>query len=201
MATVKSAPRRRMTAAARRDQVLDVTRSIVAERGFQGVSIQTVAASAGITRPIVYEHFGSLDGLLDELVRREMSKALEQIEATALGDLGAADPVELMLESLSSYLAAVAANPDTWRLVLMPPAGAPPSLASRVERGRARVLRGLAAAVRPGALSGLSRDPEVTARILSAMADEYARLILEAPALHTAERLLTHARLWLSNVA
>ncbi len=48
----------RMTAEARREQLLDVTKAIVAERGFHAVSIEAVAREAGITRPIVYGHVG-----------------------------------------------------------------------------------------------------------------------------------------------
>ncbi len=199
VAAVKGEPRRRMSAAARREQVLDVARSIVAERGFPGVSIQLVAARAGVTRPIVYEHFGGLEGLLEAIVAREMGRALEQIETTALSDLSTGNPTELMLDSLGRYLAAVAANPETWRLVLTPPEGAPASLRRRIVRGRERVLRSLTAAVRPGSLPGdLSEDPELTARILSAMADEYALMVLENPRRYTPERLLGHARWWLA---
>ena len=191
-----------MTAAARREQVLDVARAMVAESGFQGVAIQDVAARAGVTRPIVYEHFDGLEALLEAIVQREMARALEQIEATALGDLSTGDPVELMLESLGKYLRVVAANPDTWRLVLTPPEGAPASLRKQIVKGRGRALRRLTDAVRPGSLPGeLSADPELTARILSAMADEYARMVLESPKRHPPELLLGHARRWLEHAA
>ncbi len=201
MAVARTAPRRRMSAQARRLQLLDVARGIVAERGFQDVSIQAVATQAGVTRPIVYEHFGGLDGLLEEIVEREMSRALEQIEATALGDLSAGDPAELMLDSLSRFLFAVASAPDTWRLVLTPPEGAPASLRRRIVRGRERVLRSLAAAVQPESLpESFSKDPELTARILSAMADEYALMVIESPTQYPPERLLEHARRWLTGL-
>src|SRR2546428_4332772 len=58
----------RMTASERREQLLDVTKAIVAERGFHAVSIEAVAREAGITRPIVYGHFADLQGLLEALV-------------------------------------------------------------------------------------------------------------------------------------
>src|ERR1700733_778912 len=67
--------RRRLSGEDRREQILDVTAAIVARSGFGAVSIQGVATAAGISRPIVYEHFGDLDGLLEALVRREMAAA------------------------------------------------------------------------------------------------------------------------------
>ncbi len=190
----------RMTAPERREQLLDVTSEIVAERGFQAVSIQSVARGAGISRPIIYEHFGDLTGLLEALVEREMVRALAQISETELGDLTEGDPVELMLESLRKYLSAVERHPSTWRLVLMAPEGAPELLRKSILRGRATVLDSLVKAVRPTLTSANDApDPELTARILSAIADEYARLVLIDPQRFSPERLLPHARWWIAH--
>jgi AcrR family transcriptional regulator len=191
----------RMTAPVRREQLLDVTSDIVAEQGFQAVSIQSVARRAGISRPIVYEHFGDLSGLLEALVERETGRAIEQISQTALGDLREGDPPELMLESLRTYLGAVERHPSTWRLVLMPPEGAPEILRESIARGRGDALNSLARELRPGLTSGgEAPDPQLTARILSAVADEYARLLLTEPSQFPPERLLLHARWWLDHL-
>jgi AcrR family transcriptional regulator len=189
---------RRLPADARREQILDVTAAIVAAGGFGAASIQGVATAAGISRPIVYEHFGDLDGLLRALVRREMAAAGEQVSVTQLRDLTAGDPTELMLESLGLFLNAVEAHPDTWRLVLMPPEGAPPNLRKSILRGRATVLERLAHSVRAGLKPGGADppDPELTASVLSAISDEYGRLVLADPKRYSPERLLAHAR-WL----
>ena len=63
-----------------------------------------------------------------------------------------------MTESLRTYLTAVARHPDTWRLVLMPPEGAPEVLRRAIANGRAAVLERLVRAVRPGLRPG-NRDP------------------------------------------
>jgi AcrR family transcriptional regulator len=182
----------------RREQILDVTAAIVAKGGFGSVSIQGVASAAGISRPIVYEHFGDLDGLLRALVRREMAAAGEQVSATRLRDLTEGDPTELMLESLGSFLSAVEAHPNTWRLVLMAPEGAPANLRKSILRGRAAVLESLAHSVRAGLKPGGADppDPELTASVLSAISDEYGRLVISDPKRYSPERLLAHAR-WL----
>ena len=186
-----------MTAPARREQLLDVTAEIVGEQDFRSVSVQAVSRRAGVSRPVVYEHFGDLHGLLEALVAREGARAMSQVNKTALGDLRDGDPAELMLQSLSTYLGVVAEHPNTWRLVLMPPEGAPELLRKSVANGRAEVLDGLTNALRPGAIPGdESPDPEMTARILSTIADEYARLVLTDPERFASERLLAHAR-WL----
>jgi AcrR family transcriptional regulator len=183
-----------MSAEERRRQLLDVTRAIVARDGFHAVSIEAVARRAGITRPIVYGHFTDLGGLLEALVDRESERALEQLAAVLPRDLGGADPREPLLAALRGYLEAVEAEPVTWRLVLMPPEGAPPVLRDRIAQGRAAVVAQLSEAMRPGIGPGReSPDPELTARTLSALADEAARLLLTDPQRYPIERLLAHA--------
>ena len=184
----------RLTATERREQLLDATKAIVAERGFHAVSIEAVAREAGVSRPIVYGHFDDLRGLLEALVRREGARALAQLGAVLPTDLGAGDPRALLLAGLRGYLEAVRGDPDTWRLVLMPPEGAPDLLRDLLARGRTAVLGHLAEAARPGlGPGGPSPDPELTARTLSAVADEAARLLLTDPARYDVERLMAHA--------
>ena len=96
----------------------------------------------------------------------------------------------------------VAADPETWRNVLMPPEGAPTLLRDRIAAGRAAVVAQLTELVRPGFGPGReSPDPELTAHTLSALADENARLMLSDPERFPAERFLGHARWLLSVVA
>jgi AcrR family transcriptional regulator len=193
--TPRVAATSRLTAPQRREQLLDVTKAIVATRGFHAISIEAVAREAGISRPIVYGHFGDLTGLLEALVEREGERALAQLGDVLPGDLADGDPRETLLAALRSYLEAVEADPDTWRLVLMPPEGAPAVLRKRIAVGRNAVVAQLAGAIGSGAGGG-SPDAELTARTLSAVADEAARLVLTDPSQYPAERLIAHAR-WL----
>jgi AcrR family transcriptional regulator len=184
----------RMSAEARREQVLDATKAIVAEAGFHAVSIEAVARRAGITRPIVYSHFGDLRGLLEALVERESARALSQLAAVLPTDLGDGDPREILLAAQRGYLGVVASDPDTWRLLLMPTEGAPALLRERIAGGRAAVVAQLAQAVAAGLGSARSPDPELTAHMLSATSDADARLLLDDPAQYPVERLLAHTR-------
>ena len=61
-----------MTGAERREQLLGVGRRLFAERGFDAASIEEVAARAGVSKPVVYEHFGGKEGLYAVVVDREM---------------------------------------------------------------------------------------------------------------------------------
>jgi AcrR family transcriptional regulator len=181
----------------RREQLLDVTKAIVDERGFHAVSIEAVAREAGITRPVVYGHFADLRALLEALVDREGERALSQLADVLPTDLGEGDARAKLLAGMRGYLEAVQADPATWRLVLMPPEGAPAVLRERVAQGHAAVVAALAAAVgAPGAPGRESPDPELTARMMSTLSDESARLVLTDPEHFPPERILAHTS-WL----
>lgn len=185
----------RMSRAARRGQLLDATKAIVTSNGFHAVSIEAVARQARISRPIVYSHFHDLHGLLEALVDREVARALTQLASVLPGDLGSGDAREILIAALRAYLEAVRCDADTWRLVLMPPEGAPSALRERITQGRAAVVDQLAQAVGSGLVPGReSPDPEMTARTLAAVGDESARLTLTDPERYPAQRMLAHAR-------
>jgi AcrR family transcriptional regulator len=185
----------RLTARERREQLLDATKEVVDRDGFHAVSIEAVAREAGITRPVVYGHFHDLSALLEALVQREGARALAQLSAVLPARVGADDPGEALLTAFRGYLEAVRSDPVTWRLVLMPPEGAPDVLRDAIGAGRSAVLAQLAEAIRRGARpERRSPDPELTARALSAVADEAARLVLTDPDAYPIERILLHAR-------
>jgi AcrR family transcriptional regulator len=192
-----STTRTRLSAEERREQLLDVTREIAGEQGFHAISIEAVARRAGITRPVVYGHFKDLGALLDAMVDREGDRALTQLAEVLPSVLAEGDRIEMLLAALKGYLDAVRAEPVTWRLVLMPPEGAPPIMRSKIAEGRAAVVAQLAVAMSPGFGPGReSPDPELTARSVSEYSDAMARLILTDPETWPVERILDHTR-WL----
>jgi AcrR family transcriptional regulator len=192
----------RLPRAARREQLLDVTKEIVGEAGLHRVSIDRVAREAGISRPIVYEHFSDLTGLLTALLEREGSRALAQLSEVlprAIGDPTepGADVLDMLISALTGYLDAVRSDPVTWSLVLMPPEGVPDFLREGTDAARAAIVAQLAALIeRAYAPHGGQRspDPELTASSMSAVAEHWAKLLLTDPERFDRERLLVHAR-------
>jgi len=64
----------RMTSVQRREQLIRVARDLFAEHGVEATSVEEIAATAGVSKPIVYEHFGSKDGLYAVVVDREVQR-------------------------------------------------------------------------------------------------------------------------------
>ena len=75
--------KRRMTGKERREQLIAIGRSVFAERGCEGTSVEEIAARAGVSKPVLYEHFGGKEGLYAVVVDREMLR-LEGIITAAL---------------------------------------------------------------------------------------------------------------------
>ncbi|MBT2230770.1 TetR/AcrR family transcriptional regulator [Nonomuraea sp. NEAU-A123] len=71
--------RRRMTGRERREQLIQISRTLFAEKGFDGTSIEEIAATAQVSKPVVYEHFGGKEGVYAVVVDREMQKLLSMI--------------------------------------------------------------------------------------------------------------------------
>ncbi|WP_407674820.1 TetR/AcrR family transcriptional regulator [Nonomuraea fuscirosea] len=71
--------RRRMSGAERREQLISIGRTLFAEKGFDGTSIEEIAATAQVSKPVVYEHFGGKEGVYAVVVDREMQKLLGMI--------------------------------------------------------------------------------------------------------------------------
>jgi AcrR family transcriptional regulator len=69
----------RLNAAARRAQLVEVGRTVFAERGFEAASVEEIAARAGVTKPIVYAHFGGKEGLYAVIVDREVEHIVGRI--------------------------------------------------------------------------------------------------------------------------
>lgn len=100
----------RMTAVERREQLLSVGRSLFAHEGYEAVSVEEIAAKAGVSKPIVYEHFGGKEGLYAVVVDREM-RAFTSTLYDALSD--ASVPPEQLVERTSmALLGYIENNPD-----------------------------------------------------------------------------------------
>lgn len=59
-----------MPRAQREAQILDIAEQVFAERGYQGTTMEEIAERVGVTKPLIYEYFGSKEGLLSSCIQR-----------------------------------------------------------------------------------------------------------------------------------
>jgi AcrR family transcriptional regulator len=72
----------RMTGTQRREQLIEIGRTLFAERGYEAASVEEISQRAQVSKPVVYEHFGGKEGLYAVVVDREMSTLLSMITAS-----------------------------------------------------------------------------------------------------------------------
>jgi AcrR family transcriptional regulator len=101
----RPAPARvRMSGKERREQLLDVGRSLLADKGFNGTSIEEIAHRAGVSKPVVYEHFGGKEGLYAVVVEREMDRLLSRITSALSGGTHPRELLERAAGALLDYV-------------------------------------------------------------------------------------------------
>ena len=132
----------------RREHLIDAALEVILERGYAGVSIEAIAREAGITRPVVYDHFPNLNRLLHAVIEREERISLAQLAEVVPEEPGDHEPGELLAAGVARFLDAVTSRPATWRIILLPLEGTPEIVREHVEVNRARVLARIEALVR-----------------------------------------------------
>lgn len=92
------APRVRMPRAQREEQILRVAEEVFAERGFQATTMEDIAERVGVTKPLIYEYFGSKEGLLSACITNARTQLRVATEAAWLG-VGDEAPLEVVLRA------------------------------------------------------------------------------------------------------
>ena len=105
--------RTRLPRAERERQILDAALVVFAERGFQNASMDAVAERVGVTKPVVYTHFGSKEGLL--LACLAQARA-ELLAVTTAASAAADRPEEALRQGTLAFFRYVENRP-AWSLM------------------------------------------------------------------------------------
>jgi AcrR family transcriptional regulator len=122
--------RRRLARADRATVLIEAAEQTFAARGYAGASMAEIAERAGVTKPVVYDHFGSKDGLLAEVIRRAGVELRVALEAS----VGAAtSPEDALRRGLRTYFDFIEAHAESWAVLLTEGAGSPAGTAALEE--------------------------------------------------------------------
>lgn len=187
MSKAAVAPRKRRAYAARvpieerRTQLLDAALRLIANDGYTGLTVEAIAAEAGVTKPVVYGAYANLPLLLGELLDRTHADALTQLLA-ALPQPGG-QPDRLTADVTRAWARAVRDNPTTWAPILLIGAHTPPGVLDRIEAGRAQVRAGLIGAITGNKRLGARerRRLEMAGQAIIAAAEHFGRRLLLEP--------------------
>ena len=140
MAQVADFKHGRVPRAVRERQLLELAEALFAERGYAGASMDELARRAGVTKPVVYELFGSKDGLFAACVDRSIERLAADI-ATAVRAQD--DPEERLRAGGLAFIRFAAANRVAWDLMSM--GGSFEQKARAVRSSQAELIRELMA--------------------------------------------------------
>nr|WP_210424509.1 TetR/AcrR family transcriptional regulator [Gephyromycinifex aptenodytis] len=104
-----------MTGKQRREQLLGVSRRLFADKGYEGTTVEEIAAKAGVSKPVVYEHFGGKEGMYAVVVDREIQALLDAIT----GALSERIHARLLLEQAAlALLDYIETSPEGFRILV-----------------------------------------------------------------------------------
>ena len=192
-----------MSAAERREQLLDVALEILCEQGSEALSIDAIAKGAGITRPVVYTQFGDLPGLLAALFEREEKHVLTQLARAIPIQVGEVDPDDVIVNAIETFFTAVRERPYTWQIVLTPPQGVPRALYETVVARREAVIEQITPLIAWGVTKRggpVGLDHRLLARIILTIAEEGGRLVVTQPDVYTPAMLTEQARVLVASL-
>ena len=105
---------RRLTAEQRRQQLFAVALGLFAQRGYRATTMDDIAEAAGVTKPLLYQHFSSKRALYLELVHSIARDLLEAIERAVRQADGPRQQVEL---GFAAYFRLVVSHEAEFRLL------------------------------------------------------------------------------------
>ncbi|MEU5882591.1 TetR/AcrR family transcriptional regulator [Spirillospora sp. NPDC047279] len=98
----------------RRRALLEAADRVIQREG-PGASMASIAAEAGISKPILYRHFGDKSGLYQALAERHTRKLIEGVRA----EFSRATSVRARVRStIDTYLSTISANLNLYRFLM-----------------------------------------------------------------------------------
>jgi AcrR family transcriptional regulator len=150
------APRRRLSAAQRREEILAAALAVFGRRGYHGASLEDVAGAAGVSKALIYEHFASKEDLRSALLADHAGELFRRLAAN--GERGGSGD-ERLRGGLDAFFGFVQERHEAWRMLFRD--AADPELAGVREQVQEQAVNVIVAliAADPGAFAeGLSPD-------------------------------------------
>ena len=134
----------RLPAARRRRQLLDTARAVFAERGFHSTSMNDIAEAAGVTKPVLYQHFSSKRDLFLEVLEDVGGRLEETIAKAAAGAPGPREQVEA---GFGAYFRFVAVEQDAFQVLFGGDTRRDPEFARQAAATEASIAASIAALI------------------------------------------------------
>ena len=169
----KGVSKKRMRASERRAQLLDVARKVFGTSGFHAVSMDDVAKEAGVTKPILYDHFPSKKDLYLELLDADLADLHDQVKTALDSPIGNRERIRTAFQV---YFDFVDEQADGFRLMMQETVGAEKDFREKVKAVRDRIQDEVAALINRESRGLLdSEHADVAAAALVGMVETVAQ--------------------------
>jgi AcrR family transcriptional regulator len=163
----------RVPRAVRERQLIELAEELFSERGYQGASMDELARRAGVTKPVVYELFGSKDGLFRACLERSAELLATRIAEAVRAET---DPEARLRAGGLAFLRFAADHRVAWELMME---GRFSDAATAVRRRQAALVHEL---LREMAPAGIDQDElEVAAHAINSAYEGVAHWMWEHP--------------------
>jgi AcrR family transcriptional regulator len=167
-----------MTRTAREQQLLDLAEELFLANGYDRTTIEDIARAAGVTRPVVYEHYGSKEGIYLACVRR----ARDQFNTDVMRAVaGTDDPLEQLRRGADAYYRVLERDPRRWQLLFGPGGLVSGTLGEELTRERFRTVNLLADLFEPHLPQHDQRQVDAFAHATSGSAEQLGHWWLAHP--------------------
>jgi AcrR family transcriptional regulator len=142
---------KRLPRAVREQQMLDAAVQMFSVNGYHDTSMDSIAAEARISKPMLYLYYGSKEELFGACLARELTRFIDGVRADIDTEQG---PKDLLRNTIVSFLHYIDANRASW-LVMYTQATSSQAFAQTVREGRERIIDLVGGLLRAG-----TRNPE-----------------------------------------
>ena len=91
-----------------------VAARLFAERGYDATSVREIVEAAGVTKPTLYYHFGSKQGLAEALLTRPLTEFIGRLRALSERET---DPIRLLKGTFEAHIGLIVEDPDRGRFL------------------------------------------------------------------------------------
>ena len=166
--------------------MLDAALQVYLRTGYDGASMDAIAAEAGVTKPVLYDCYPNKRELFAALLHREAERLLEATTASMPQELDLEHPASTLRGGLTGFFRAVASLPDSFRATVMAVHdGLDPQIAAGVEEHRSRqvqLMSGMISAwLHSAGVEEADQKAEISANAIGGISDAFARMIVTDP--------------------
>jgi AcrR family transcriptional regulator len=139
-----SPPRRRLSAAQRRQRILDAAQEVFAQHGYHGASLDGIARASGTSKALIYEHFESKRAMHETLLAEHAGELFGRFAANAARGATGEDRLR---GGVDAFFGWVQERPVAWRALFRD--AADPEIAPVLDRLQAQIADAVVAMVQP----------------------------------------------------